>query len=251
MNLLALQQGFTRHIRDPAAHPAPEGIEARRMKIYNDLIYNNMEGFLASGFPVLKSLLGSGEWHALVRGFVARHRCQTPLFLEIGEEFLSFIRDDSEARALLPPFAEELAHYEWVELALDVDEQEIDGAGLDPDGDLLRGVPALSPLAVPLIYRFPVHRISAAFRPTEAAAQPCCLVVYRDAGDKVRFLEINTVTYRLLELMREGEATGAELADRVGAEIGGGDQAAIRAATREALCGLRDRGVVLGTKHPG
>ena len=32
---------------------APAGIESRRMKIYNDLIYNNIEGFISGGDDVL------------------------------------------------------------------------------------------------------------------------------------------------------------------------------------------------------
>jgi hypothetical protein len=247
--LYRLQHALTRHIRDPQQHAIPEGIEARRMRIYDDLIYNNIEGFVSKGFPVLRSLHEDREWHALVRAFVARHRCHTPLFLEIGEEFLAFIRDDAEARAQLPPFAEELAHYEWVELALDVDEQELECEGVDPDGDLLSGVPVLSSLAVPLMYRYPVHRITAAFRPAEPASVPCCLVVYRDRVDRVRFLEVNPLTLRLLELMGEGNETGQALADRIGAEVGSSDSEAMRKGALDTLSSLRARDVVLGTRR--
>jgi uncharacterized protein len=244
-----LQRALTQHIRDPEAHAVPAGIEARRMRIYDDLIYNNIEGFISKGFPVLRLLHDDRAWHALVRAFVARHRCRTPLFLEIGEEFLAFIRDDAEAKAQLPPFAEELAHYEWVELALDVDEQDIEYEGVDRDGDLLSAVPVLSPLAVPLLYRYPVHRITAAFRPTEPASSPCCLIVYRDRGDRVGFLEVNPLTLRLVELIGEGHENGTALADRIGAEIGRTDSEAMRQGVLNVLILLRERDVVLGTRR--
>ena len=47
---------FAAHIRDPENKPAPENIEDRRMGIYRDLFFNNIEGFLSGTFPVLKRL---------------------------------------------------------------------------------------------------------------------------------------------------------------------------------------------------
>ena len=40
----AFQYEFTRHIRDPKAHPRPAGVTAQRMKVYNELLYNYLEG---------------------------------------------------------------------------------------------------------------------------------------------------------------------------------------------------------------
>ena len=40
------QYEFTAHIRDPERNARPDGIEDRRMGIYRDLFYNNVEGFL-------------------------------------------------------------------------------------------------------------------------------------------------------------------------------------------------------------
>ena len=235
------QSAFTAHIRNPAA-PAPAGIEARRMKIYRDLIYNTIEGFLKQGFPVLRSLHRDGDWHHLVRRFVSAHRCETPYFTEISQEFLRFLMDggaadsgeasgeaasaETASAAARPPgpaslpFLVELAHYEWVELALDVAAEEIDGEGgedgdapgdgLHPHGDVLAGAPALSPLVWSLRYSFPVHRIGPSFQPAEPPVEPTYLAVYRNRADQVKFLEINAATARLLELLREntGDAAG-------------------------------------------
>lgn len=51
-----LQAQFAGHIRDPQV-PVIDGIEDRRMQIYRDLFFNNVEGFTASAFP-----LPSGLW---------------------------------------------------------------------------------------------------------------------------------------------------------------------------------------------
>ena len=55
MGFIEVQQQFMDYIRDPSL-PMPEGIEPRRMKVYRDLFFNNISGFVASAFPVLKSL---------------------------------------------------------------------------------------------------------------------------------------------------------------------------------------------------
>ena len=49
-----------------------------------------------------------------------------------------------------PPFLLELAHYEWVELALDIAEQELPERVDISAEQLLAGRPLISPLAWPL-----------------------------------------------------------------------------------------------------
>ena len=84
------QLTMARYLRDPRHQPPPPGVEARRLKIYEELIYNNIEGFISGGFPVLRSLYNEAEWQGLVRAFINQHRCQTPYFLQSVRSFLSF-----------------------------------------------------------------------------------------------------------------------------------------------------------------
>lgn len=193
---------MARYLRDPQRHPAPEGVEQRRLKIYQDLVYNNIEGFISGGFPVLRSLYGDADWHALVRAFIDGHRCATPYFLEISQEFLQFLMQDYSAGPNDPPFLQELAHYEWVELALDVSQETVPESAVV--SNTLDAIPRMSPLAWLLSYQFPVHKLGPGFRPTEAE-EPTYLVVYRDRADQVRFIALNAATARLLELVRDNE----------------------------------------------
>lgn len=243
-----VQRGFAAHVRDPLRQPPPAGIEPRRMQIYSDLVYNAFEAFIAGGFPVLKSLLDAARWEALVRDFVATHECRTPYFLRIGEEFLAFLQACGKERHALPGFALELAHYEWVELALDVSEQEVDAPGIERAGVLESGIPVLSALAWPLSYAWPVHRICAQFQPEAPQAQPSCLVVYRNRADDVKFLESNPATLRLLALVREERLTGRELAAQLAAELGQPGAAAIESAALDTLERLRELDIVAGVR---
>ena len=221
MNASALkdsQMAMARYLRDPDKEPAPPGVEQRRLKIYLDLVYNNIEGFISGGFPVLRSLYDDADWHDLVRAFIDQHRCRTPYFLEISQEFIQFLMEAHAPRDCDPPFMAELAHYEWVELALDVSQEELPELRVMPD--LLTAVPTLSPLAWLLSYRFPVQRIGPGFRPTEAA-DPTYLVVYRNRQDHVCFMELNAATARLLELVRDNSRTSAgEILVGLAAELG-------------------------------
>lgn len=243
------QFAFAAHIRDPDGAPAPEGIEDRRMAVYRELFFNNVSQLMAKSFPVLRRILGRERWEALVRDWFVRHRSKTPLFLEIPREFLQYLENERKPRSDDPPFLSELAHYEWVELALSIDEREPEVQGADPHGDLLDGRPVLSPLAWPLVYRFPVHRISPDYQPDEAPAEPTWLVVFRNRDDKVGFLEINRVTARLLELLvaADGPATGRACLEQIAAELGHPNPGVVVEGGRAILADLREREVLLGT----
>lgn len=245
-----LQAEFAGHLRDPDHCPPPPGIEPRRMQVYRELIFNNIAGFIRNGFPVLCGLLGAARVDRLVRDFIVRHRAETPYFLEIGREFLAYLQEEYRPEHEDPGFLLELAHYEWVELALDVAETDLPEEGFDPQGDLMQGAAVLSPLAWVLTYTYPVHRIGPSFQPAAPAPRPTYLVVYRNRTDQVKFLEINAVTARLLQLLRPGTEpppTAEQALRAIAAELGHPDPGMVIAAGRDALCELRDAEVILGS----
>ena len=243
-----LQYAFTAHMRDPQENPAPTGIEDRRMGIYRDLIFCNVEQFIASNFPVLRTLYADAEWNALVRDFLREHLCHTPLVPEFGREFLRYLefrhgqgRDD-------PPFLLELAHSEVAELALSLDENEIAAVRHDAQGDPLGGIPLVSPLACVLAYRFPVHRIAADFRPATVPETPTVLLLVRGRDDVVRFHEINALSALLIERLRDNaELSGEQCLNALLAEYGDASPQ-LRNAGIAVLRELCEREAILGTR---
>lgn len=180
------------------------------MAVYNELVYNNIDSLLAGFFPVIRKILAEDHWHELIRQFVADYRSQTPYFMELPREFLVFLEEVRGANPKDPPFLQELAHYEWLELALLISEEEFEGNnGLGAE-DMLALVPVLSPLAWLPSYRFPVHRISPEYQPDQAPEIPTALVVYRKANDQVGFLEINPLTHLLLAAVRGSGSASVE-----------------------------------------
>jgi hypothetical protein len=246
----SVQYAFTAHIRDPENNPAPEGIEDRRINIYRNLFYNNVEGFISSGFPVLRSLYSDDDWHAMVRSFFSKHECHTPYFLEIAQEFINYLQNEHEMRDCDYPFMLELAHYEWVELAIEIDETENDLADINIDGDLLIGHPQVSALAWPLSYQYDVHTISPENIPRQTNPQGCHLIVYRDMNDEVRFMEINAVTARMLFLLSEnGDLTGQAALEQIAVELQHPSPEAVIEGGLQTLMELKDRNIILGTSR--
>lgn len=196
------QREFAAYIRDPEHNPVPAGIQQQRMAMYRELFFNNINGFLASNFPVLRTLLDDEQWFELAQDFFANHTSQTPYFSEIPEEFLSFLEHERN-NANDYPFMLELAHYEWVEMALAIAKDELVMNNAKPT---LETRIQLSPLAWPLAYQYPVHKISPDFLPKAPPEQPTCLIVYRDTHDEVHFMEITPLTYRLLAMLEDQES---------------------------------------------
>ena len=249
------QYEFAAHIRNPDHQPAPEDIEDRRLGIYRELFYNNVEGFLSNSFPILRKLMDDDSWHAMARDFYARHECHSPLFLEIPREFLNYLQQERSDHAEDLPFLYELAHYEWVELALSVAEAD-DDQDRKPDSttergsdcDLLDGIPLVSMLAWPLSYRYPVHRIDPAFIPRTPGEQPTYLLVYRDPDDEVGFIELNPVSARLLALLQENrKLSGRQALEQIAAELQHPKPEVVIEGGRQILQEWRQRGIVLGS----
>jgi len=211
------QYEFAAFLRDPDNQPVPDNIEPRRMAIYRELFYNNIEGFIANGFPVLRQITSDEAWHSMIRDFMIRHHCKTPLFHKIGREFMAYLEDDRD-NSNDPIFIQELAHYEWVELALSVLDYEVEPSRINSNQDILVVSFKTSPLAWPLVYTYPVHKIGPDFQPNEASKSPVHLLVYRNKVDNITFLELNPVSARLINLLNEG-LTGQMAAETIASEL--------------------------------
>lgn len=249
--LRSLQARFAAHLRDPDNQPPPDDVPPARMAVYRELFINNIDSLLATAFPVLRRILADGHWQALVSDFYARHRAHTPLFHRLAEAFVDWLADGRGEPPGDPPFLAQLAHYEWVELALASAEDPPTAALLaDPNGDLLDAPPLISPLCWTLAYDWPVQRIGPAFQPTQPSGVQTFLVVHRNRLDEVKFVEVNAVTARLLTLAEaQPEASGLALLEQIAKELQHPDVDAVISSGAEILESLRERGILLGTRR--
>lgn len=244
----ALQLQFAAHLRDPANNPAPPGIEERRLAIYRRLFFNNVQSFLAKSYPTLAEVLGDKSWRHLIRQFYAHHQAKTPLFPELPREFLTFIEQQRGPHVGDPPFILELAHYEWLELAVRLLEADPNDVDCERDGHLLDNVPVPSPVAILVGYNYAVHRIGRNYVPTDSEQQVTRLVVYRTLDDRLKFMELSAVSARLLNLVQEqGGRTGLQCLKVIADELSN-DVDNILDAGMQALQAFRQRDIILGTR---
>lgn len=246
MNTLQAQlHALAAHVRNPATQPGPPGIEDRRLAVYRELVLNNLAGLLGNGFPVIRATLGEAAWAALVRRFLVEHACHTPLFPALGGEFVGFLAEAPVDPAR--PWLAELAHYEWAEA--DLQSSDAPMPPHDPAGDLLDGVPLLSPLAWPLAYRWPVDRIGPGHQPTDPPAAPTLVLLRRAACGEVRFSMLSPLLYQLLaSIAANQDLGGLALLRALAAGVGHADAEAFIDEARPMLARLREEGVVPGTR---
>ena len=224
-------------MRDPENNPAPEGVEDRRIGVYRELVYNNIESFIANSFPVLRKITPDDRWHEMLRDYVCNHQAHTPLFPRMPLEFIQYLEHERHGHAEDPDFMLELAAYEWAETAISLDTREIEMDGIDVEGDLLASVPVLNPLIMPQTYRYPVHQISPDYLPDTPPEVPTYLLVYRRKDEEVGFLELNIVSARLLECMQANDnKTGLQLLEDIAQELKHPDPQVVINGGHEIMC---------------
>ena len=196
------QLAFTAHIRDPKTHAKPAKVKDARMAVYREIVFNNIFGSVSACFPVYQQILGKRAWLKLTKQFFAQHPASTPIFREIPQEFLKFIAEVEG----LPAYFQQLAHYEWVELAISAQKTETPKISKTPD--FLHETPVLAPAHMLLEYDYPVHKISKKFKPE--IEEKTYLLVFRNAEFKVKFVELNAVTFALLKRIQSDHLPGAQ-----------------------------------------
>jgi hypothetical protein len=217
VNFKEKQLEFTAYIKDPFNNPIPEDVKPQRMNTYRELFFNNVEGFLSSNFPVLKNILTKDQWFELVQDFFANHASESPYFSEIPEEFLAYLQNERK-NADDYPFLLELAHYEWVEMALSIAKDTL-APYISTFENLSQQTLQLSPLVWSLAYQYPVQEISPENLPLKPPVQATYLIVYRNRDDAVNFIQTTAVTYRLLQLIEKEPRVVDECLQQIATEM--------------------------------
>ncbi len=237
------QQEFTAHIRNPKVHKKPAGVLPTRMAVYRDAVFNNIFESVTVCFPVCQTTIGKRAWRALLKGFVKSHPAQSPIFRDIPLQFLAFLNTQTSQ----PAFLAELAHYEWVELA--VSAQPTEPVELSKKMNLLSEKPMLEPAHRLLEYNFSVHKITKGKLPK--TAEKTYFLVFRNAEFEVKFIELNPTTFQLLKLIERNEITGEQALVRLAESIQHPNIDAVIAFGAEILSDLANQQAIIGSKLVG
>ena len=214
MNQLPFQQyqaAFNAYLRNPAQQVKPHGADAKRLRIYREIVFNNFLANISACFPVLLSILGKRRFTQLTRHCFASHHFDSPLFADIPKTFVDFLQTLDLAEQDLPPFTAQLAHYEWVELHVaklpDITGATLPAAVIDQAYELAELIPQLPAAHMLMNYDYPVQQLSK--KHASLAATPTYLLVFRTADFKIEFIQLNAVTFYLLQRIQSEKVTAA------------------------------------------
>lgn len=238
------QYAFTAYVRDPEKYSPPADVEQERMTLYRELFFNNIVDTLSSAFPVMHQVIDSTQWQNLCQDFFANQRCKSPFLSHLPGEFVEYLQVTGPHQQ---PWLNELALWEWTELELFLAEDpEID----QPLGhDVVNDIPVLSPLVRLHIFQYPVHHISHDFMPEAADQSMTYLLAWRKADDSIGFMEANSISARLLQLLSDNvQQTGYELLHLIASEdmVHGAD--AIVQGGTEILNNFYHNKILLGSR---
>ena len=243
---IAAQRTFAAYLRDPEHLPIPFDLAPTRIAVYRHAVYANIERFMGDNFPRVKACLEDARWHLMIRDYVRHHRAETPAFAHLPNEFLRYLA--ATELAACPPYLGELAHFEWLENCLSIDQRRVDLTAIDRTGDLLTGQIVVNPIHRVESYRYPVHVTEAGFEINESI-EPTHLVAFRDLANEFQFLELNTLALRLFCTIRDTpEINAAQVLREISEALGRHDPNPVLAGGLDILERLHKRQLILGTR---
>lgn len=212
--MLAFQQyqaAFTAHIRNPSERKKPARVNDKRMAVYREIVFNNFYGSVSACFPVLQDILGIRCFKKLVRTCFFHQQFTSPFFREIPKTFVDFLDSYDLENNGLPIFTAQLAHYEWAELyvstlktqTIQPEQQEENLAE-----NILEKSLSLNPAHLLVNYDFPVHMLSKKHQPIEPTQT--FLLLFRNAEFEVKFMQLNPITFELLQIIEAQSCTGQQ-----------------------------------------
>ncbi len=247
MAFQSVQRQFLAHCRNPVQHAVPVGFAPQGAAIYVDLLYNKFNESLELCFPVTRALLGETAWQHLLKAFIAQHRCLSPYYRQIPDEFIAYLQTEW-VNNHDTPYLLELAHFEWIELALAIADTEPVKAFDGVVNDWLNCRPVFAPVLQLLHYAYPVQRINEAYQPTTPPEQTTAILGFRDRDDVVQFIELNPATARLVDILQTGDCTVQTAIEQIASELQHPEPSALFSFGVATVTDLMQQGAILGAK---
>lgn len=180
-------------------------LDDKRLKVYQELFFNNFKSSVKQCFPVLNEIISEDKWNHLIKLFMKDYGCESPYFCDIPSNFIDFLTslDDKD----LPfPFFLEMAHYEWIELDLSLDESAIENYKKINEVTEKTEI-ILTPYLRLLAYQYPVHQISKTYLPEKPGQFPSCFIVFRKDNFEIEFVKVTPVIIYFLNIFSDDNMT--------------------------------------------
>lgn len=238
--LRQFQEAFGGYLRRQAHDDDDSALVPERVgRLYQELIFNSVANFPQQCFPICKRLLGE-RFDTLCRTFFQDYPLHSPYFTQINHDFVQFL----ESQPSLPDGIAELAHYEWVELLVDIDSDKEPIAVLASDG----GDIALNPSLQNLHYGYAVQLMTFTSELADLQACETFLFMYRQSDDSVETMQTNALTHLLIDFMQHSDGVYASADELLGAflaSVGGEMNVSMTAFFAELLQELLTKQVLV------
>ncbi|MGK3978808.1 putative DNA-binding domain-containing protein [Sorangium sp. So ce118] len=287
--LAALQRALQRSVSEPdgaaiAADPrawlAGAGIEGAdleamaslppgRLLLYRSLVRRGLAGAIRAGIPRTAARLGA-RFEADVARFLEVELPRSRYLRDVAFEFVGFAAPRWGEDPEVPAYLADLARHELAAFAASCAEADEDEAG-EPgapgardtrDAADARDAPAsreelsldrgarFQRAAALVRYEHAIHRLEGGESARDVSArEPTRLLVYRDAGHEVRFLELTPLAAEILGRLLAGAALRDAVVEGCAA-LGRPVDGPVLESTAALLSDLAERGALLGAAAP-
>jgi len=187
------------------------GVDNHNARHYRRLVYNIIDGSLASAYPLTRNLLSPEEWDELVDEFFTRHPCQSPQVWTMPKEFYEYILEVKHPVLTRYPFLQDLLWMEWLEIELYMMEDEKSPYLLNREGN---GSLVLNPEHRLIMLNYPVY-LKQASRIDPDERGNYYLVMHREPeSGKVHFTGLSVFYVRMLEHLKSRPYSMDDLIER-------------------------------------
>ena len=246
-DLFAAQKAFTQAIRNPKQMESVPGISADKLKVYQNLFYNNVSDTLDNAFPIINKILPAQLWTKLKKRFFREHHSHTPEFPRFPYEFVCWLDNKEHHEDEEPDFLVQLALWEWTEIDVLMDNSDI-SKQVDSEVDFLKHKPVVNPSIRLFSFDYPVHQISTTFLPHQKLPQAIYLVAYRNSEHQVKYEEMSAASAILMNnLIESGHQTGQQQIEHLSSYFTDLSQEQLTLFVLEFLQTMLEKGIVMGT----
>lgn len=224
-----------------------QGIHPQHTEQYHRLVRSAFDDALQSAFPIAYELFPDDIWQLILNEFLAARRSTTPQLWRMPFQFLEFAREQHYAERFQMPFLYDLLLFEWLEIDLHT-MPDAPMPPATPHGTWQHSALVISPEFVVQQLQYPIHRMPAHAAVAHPGNYPILLFRHPTQGH-IQFLQISPQLAQLLELLRSGPHTIAQLASTLSTQLGQpdtSDTTHIQASLVPFFQTLQQKGLLLG-----
>ncbi|MFN3196294.1 MAG: DUF2063 domain-containing protein [Chlorobiota bacterium] len=180
-----------------------KGAKHDRLHHYRRLTYNILKDSLSTAYPIAKKTLSENEWKEMIDSYYKEHKMQSPQVWKMPEEFYYYCVNKDYQTKFERPYLNELLFFEWVEIDLHTQEDELIPKFRE-EGDMLEDRIVMTPEHHLLSFEYPIHKMRGNELLDNKGNYFVLMFRKTDTGG-VKFINISSFFALLLQNLIDGE----------------------------------------------